>query len=652
MVTASKKRSKLRCTTGNFQCGGRCSPISYRNSKGVTAYTNCRKNAEGMPKSGLEWLERVDRRRKKVEGKFGGKFTTDDRGRVISKSGDIPKAIGDRQSTPKQSTALAEFDKLSDKEMPVLGTKVRKQDVQDQLREYRKLGHDVPRLNSNVKALEQALHDIELSIEVAISEGLEPHPKKQKGIDPNTGAKLSQKPLTGTRAKYEAYKKTTKNPIAYDAWREKSLRERAVEGNKRLSKKLKDAGEETRSVSVRGGSNPQPFEPNYVGRMSPNDLNFDPNRFQYKIVHGATGSSGSLDGVRKWNYDAEGLLMVWKDPGDGKTYVVNGHNRANLAKKLGVESVPIKFLNAKSANEARASGAIANIAEGRGTPLDAAKFFRDSGITREQLTNIGIPMGEAIATKGVALASLPEHLFTQVYMGSMPVERAVSIGCCGLSHTEQTALSQMIESQEKKGRNVTNAVIGELVDTIKASSTVQTQTLDLFGSSVAEQSLAMEVASLQALVKRRLGRDKKLFGTVGRSTAAKDLERGGNAINIDQSVKIAEQAEIGLRVFDQLKNTTSPVSTILNDGARRIANGEPRKTVEQEIYSEIGKILPSLVRGGDATGRTNRQGVSGGSGSDENQVSLFSERGSILAFAERRAERRKTIRRSMSRHGR
>jgi len=41
----------------------------------------------------------------------------------------------------------------------------------------------------------------------------------------------------------------------------------------------------------------------------------------------------------------------------------------------------VRHIVAKDEAEARAVGARQNIAEGRGTPVDAAKFFRETGIT-------------------------------------------------------------------------------------------------------------------------------------------------------------------------------------------------------------------------------------------------------------------------------
>lgn len=107
--------------------------------------------------------------------------------------------------------------------------------------------------------------------------------------------------------------------------------------------------------------------------VAPGQIEVDPKRFQYKIVSNAAGEVGSLRDVRKWDDNLAGVISVWQDPGDGKTYVVNGHNRLGLAKRQGVEGVTVRYLKAANAKEARAIGALQNIAEGQGTEVDAAK---------------------------------------------------------------------------------------------------------------------------------------------------------------------------------------------------------------------------------------------------------------------------------------
>jgi hypothetical protein len=98
-----------------------------------------------------------------------------------------------------------------------------------------------------------------------------------------------------------------------------------------------------------------------------------------------------LHGVKNWNPESAGVISVWRDPANGKTFVVNGHHRLDLANRLGVEKVTARYIDAPDAATARMKGAITNIAEGRGTPIDAAKVFRESGNSHEMISKAGIP---------------------------------------------------------------------------------------------------------------------------------------------------------------------------------------------------------------------------------------------------------------------
>jgi hypothetical protein len=336
--------------------------------------------------------------------------------------------------------------------------------------------------------------------------------------------------------------------------------------------------------------------PKGIAEISPHDLHFDPQRFQYKLAHGATGASGSLSGVRKWDETLGGVLQVWRDPKDGKDYVVNGHNRAAKARELGAEQVTVRYLQVATAKEARAIGALTNIAEGRGNSMDAAKFFRDSGITKEELEAKGIPMREKIATDGLALSRLAPHLFDKVVHGDMPIERAIVIGDRLPNHKDQQSLVDLIDKEAKRGRKLTNDVVRELADTVTSAGTKQESLFDLFGSSTNTRNLALEKAELTAAVRQRLSREKKLFGVVSKSQAAEDLARAGNVINTQGSKDVSENAARVLNVFDQLKNQSGPVSSALNAASERIANGEDPKKVRDDLHKHLLQEIPRALR--------------------------------------------------------
>ena len=328
-----------------------------------------------------------------------------------------------------------------------------------------------------------------------------------------------------------------------------------------------------------------------LAELDPHSIEVDPKRFQYKIIgeHTTTGSVGSLSGVHKYDPNLAGILQVWKDPKDGKTYVVNGHNRLDLGKKLGADSVAVRYLKAPDAKTARSIGALTNIAEGRGDALDAAKFFRDTGISKEDLSAKGIPMREKIATDGLALSKLDDSLFRKTIDGEIPMARAAIIGGSGLEPAQQRDLMTLVDKEGKK-KNLTDGAISEMVDIAKSSRTHQESTMSLFGEESVTKSNMIEKAKLQAAIKQRLSREKNLFGTVSRGRAATELARGGNTIDREKSGDLSTQASQSLKTFDQMKNLSGPMSDAINHAASRMSNGESQKSVEKDLYAKITSI--------------------------------------------------------------
>lgn len=331
-----------------------------------------------------------------------------------------------------------------------------------------------------------------------------------------------------------------------------------------------------------------------VGSMKTGDIHFDPQRFQYKIeqTDRKTGSVGSLAGVRAWNPDLAGTIQTWKDPESGKTFVVNGHNRLAKAKELGVKDINVRRLKANNAAEARTIGAMTNIAEGRGTSVDAAKFFRDlsasSGqqVGREHLEKHGIPMREKTVEEGLSLSRLADPLFSKVINQTLNPARAAIIGGSGLTHEQQMGLDRLIEERGRKGE-LNDRDLHEYLDNAKAAGSVKSGTANLFGDDEDEIALGEHRARLQGHIKNRLATERNLFGRVGQERNAKKLAKGGNTIDVGKNAQIAQDAAQALDVFDRLKNTAGPISKHLNSGAERIARGEHPEGVRDEVFQSI-----------------------------------------------------------------
>lgn len=337
------------------------------------------------------------------------------------------------------------------------------------------------------------------------------------------------------------------------------------------------------------------IQPGKVRDMAPDDIEVDAERFQYKLGASAKGEVGSLSGVQKWDPNLAGVISVWRDPANGVTYVVNGHNRLALAKRLGAKEVTVRYLDAKDAREARAIGAMQNIAEGQGKETDAAKFFRDSGITTmEEVQKRGLPLNSGKAARGLALAQLPDEMFQDVIQGKLKVRRAAVIGGSGLDQDKQREVYKMLKARP----SMTDETLQEYVEHL-AVSLRQTQTeMTLFGTSQKSVDTGLARAELSNGLKKALGREARLLGAVSKNSAAVELleQRGGNVINVEQSQQEAQEASSVLRVFNQLKNLSGPVKTALDRAAVRLTAGESRSKVQRELREQVIEAMEEELK--------------------------------------------------------
>lgn len=335
--------------------------------------------------------------------------------------------------------------------------------------------------------------------------------------------------------------------------------------------------------------------PGKIGEMKLSDLNLAPNKFQYKLGHDAEGTSTLLKEQSKFNHDLAGTISVWKDPADGKFYVVNGHHRYELAKRTGEKTIGVRHIKAADATEARSIGAMQNIAEGRGTPIDAAKFMRDTGISAEHLKEKGISLGEATAAKGVALSKLDEPLFNRVVKGDLSLGRAVAIGESTDDPAEQKAILSLVEKKEAKGGKVNDDTLKELIRMVKGSEQSTETTANLFGTQEITRSLALEKAEISAHIKQQLAKDKKLFGFVAKGDRAEELKRAGNKIDVEKSQEISTGAAQAEEVYNKLSSRGGPISAILDESARQLADGENAGKVKSDAYARVRREVSKTL---------------------------------------------------------
>lgn len=325
--------------------------------------------------------------------------------------------------------------------------------------------------------------------------------------------------------------------------------------------------------------------------LSVDDLSADPQRFQYKTegIDPKTGVGTELKEVQMYRPEFGGQLLVWRDPRDGKNYVINGHHRYELAKRSGYKgAIPVYFIDAKNEREARALGALANIAEGRGTALDAARFMRESGLGPEDLAKQGISLKGNIARQAMTLRHLTPHLFNELQFGRLTEGQALAIGT--YLWDEPDLQEQLFKEMQKRGRFSVEE-LEEVAQEMKSLSRSEKQ-MTLFGEEEQRRSLVWEKAAIKANIKRRISEQLRAFSTVTQEKKADILAQAGNVIAREENERRKRKLEEAQMLFDIEANRVGEISRILNQYAEKIAdNPRRKKEIIEEAWQDVAEKL-------------------------------------------------------------
>lgn len=328
-----------------------------------------------------------------------------------------------------------------------------------------------------------------------------------------------------------------------------------------------------------------------VGSMPVAEINMDPERFQYKAdVDKKTGVS---DKFKKDSFDPmkANVISVWTDPADGKTYVINGHHRLELAQRSGAENINVLRIDAPTAEQARFIGAVQNISEGQGTAVDAAKVFRDGVQEGESVDDVmkaaGLSHTNKIASDGVALSKLSDNLFTLVSTGKLKTNIGVIIGDNIQDPDVQEEFYNAI-----KGKGYTNQQIRIMAEDVANAKTQTVTETDLFGTTEKQTADFARRANFIARIEAKISKVKNLLGKVASNDDL--LAEFGNDIDKETSAGASKEAAQALAIFKKYRNIFPEINEIINRGFDRIKAGESQSTVIDETTKELTERIPEI----------------------------------------------------------
>lgn len=320
------------------------------------------------------------------------------------------------------------------------------------------------------------------------------------------------------------------------------------------------------------------------------ELHVDPERFQYKLNVSEEGVTDQFADVKTFNPDFAGTIHVWHDPGDGKTYVVNGHHRYELAKRSNYTGdVQVYYIDAPDAASARAFGALVNIANGHGTAIDAAKYLRDSGAQLGALEDQGLSVKGKVAADAILLARLSPRLFDRLTQGLYPENRALALARWLEKPEDQELLVRQIDKREESGKELTLGHIEELARQMHLAARETKSTKTLFGEEEEDVSLFIERADVLSGMRRRITEQLNAFKAVATDKKAGTLATTGNVLTVAENRSEAQRLAQLLADFDRETRLSGPISELLNQAASDLARKPRQRT--QIINDTLDKFL-------------------------------------------------------------
>jgi predicted ABC-type ATPase len=325
-------------------------------------------------------------------------------------------------------------------------------------------------------------------------------------------------------------------------------------------------------------------------------LRVDPARFQYKVkgIDKGTGIGEELKGTSKWNPELGGVLLAWRDPDSGKDYVVNGHHRYELANRTGTDSVNVRYIDAPTAKTARAVGALANIAEGRGTALDAAKYLRDSGRDIEHFRDAGISLTGKVASDASQLVDLSEKAFQEVTQGRIDEDKAVAVAKHLKKHDLQDKLFKKIAQREDDGKDWSTREIEAAAKKMARAGSVTQSGTDLFGDWESEESTFDQEVELESYIAKALAQEANDFAAVSSSRRAERVAETGNVLNVDKNLHKRDSARTALADFEREAGLRGQVADTIKAKAAELAKASKkadRESIKRATLEAVRQLI-------------------------------------------------------------
>lgn len=330
-------------------------------------------------------------------------------------------------------------------------------------------------------------------------------------------------------------------------------------------------------------------------------IGVDAETFQFKAGGDAEGVTERLRDVPQWMPERSGVALVYEYE-DGRRFIVDGHQRLALAKRRAAAGddieLPVRILREADGitpAQARARAATKNIAEGTGTPLDAAKVLRDLG---GDAASLGLPPNSALVRQGEGISRLSDDAFGMVVNERATEAHGALVGRLVDDPDLQADILALVTKLKPKNAFEAESIIRQANE---AGASSQTQA-SLFGDEVVASSLYLERARVLDQAIKDLRQDRETFNVL--MDRGDKITAAGNTLDPEANAKAVQDSGVLMQYVQRHANMKGPISDALRDAAERYKRtGKPGPAVKDFIEA----VREGIARG-DLDGDAGRAG--------------------------------------------
>ncbi|QJQ31828.1 hypothetical protein GV829_04665 [Sphingomonas lacunae] len=335
-----------------------------------------------------------------------------------------------------------------------------------------------------------------------------------------------------------------------------------------------------------------------TARFRPDEVDVDAELMQFKGGGDAFGVTERLQGVETWNPVLAGRTIVWEAE-DGRRLIADGHQRLGLARRIAaadpgqnpmIDAIVMREADGWDAQSVRTWAALKNIAEGSGTPVDAAKVFRAMG---PDAAARYLPPRSALVRDAGGLARLGDEAFGAVVNELVDPAHAAIVGRAVNDPGTQAALVNLLIRLQPRTLGEADGIVQQ---GIAAGFTRETQA-DMFGTLDSTVSLMVERSRVLDRGLAELRKMRQIFTTAANN--AETLGTAGNRIDVTRSAQEALDNATAVDIIARLAWRAGPVKDAIDRGARALADGQRQSDVVRQFVRDVRAIdVNELVRRG------------------------------------------------------